>query len=50
MLSEGHIVVFGGGTGLSVLLQGLKKHTSSLTAIVTVTDDGGRVADRKSVV
>ena len=41
MLSEGHIVVFGGGTGLSVLLQGLKKHTSSLTAVVTVTDDGG---------
>ncbi|MGE5370763.1 MAG: gluconeogenesis factor YvcK family protein [Solirubrobacterales bacterium] len=35
------IVVIGGGTGLSVLLRGLKKYTSNLTAIVTVTDDGG---------
>ena len=35
------IVVVGGGTGLSALLSGLKKYTSNLTAIVTVTDDGG---------
>jgi len=35
------IVVIGGGTGLSNLLQGLKERTSNLTAIVTVTDDGG---------
>ncbi len=35
------IVVVGGGTGLSVLLRGLKKYTSNLTAIVTVADDGG---------
>jgi uncharacterized cofD-like protein len=35
------IVVIGGGTGLSVLLRGLKEHTSNLTAIVTVADDGG---------
>lgn len=35
------IVVMGGGTGLSVLLRGLKEYTSNLTAIVTVTDDGG---------
>ncbi len=35
------IVAIGGGTGLSVLLRGLKKHTSNLTAIVTVADDGG---------
>jgi len=35
------IVVIGGGTGLSVLLKGLKKYTSNLTAIVTVADDGG---------
>lgn len=35
------IVAIGGGTGLSVLLQGLKERTSNLTAIVTVTDDGG---------
>lgn len=35
------IVALGGGTGLSVLLRGLKKYTSNLTAVVTVTDDGG---------
>lgn len=35
------IVVIGGGTGLSVLLRGLKKYTSNITAIVTVADDGG---------
>lgn len=35
------IVVFGGGTGLSVLLRGLKKYTKDITAIVTVADDGG---------
>ena len=34
-------VVIGGVTGLSVLLKGLKDHTSNLTAIVTVADDGG---------
>ncbi|MGE5417541.1 MAG: gluconeogenesis factor YvcK family protein [Acidobacteriota bacterium] len=36
-----HIVVVGGGTGLSVLLKGLKKYTNNLTAVVTVSDDGG---------
>lgn len=35
------IVALGGGTGLSTLLRGLKQHTSNLTAIVTVSDDGG---------
>ena len=35
------IVMIGGGTGLSTLLQGLKAHSSDLTAIVTVADDGG---------
>lgn len=35
------IVTIGGGTGLSVLLRGLKKLTSNLTAIVAVSDDGG---------
>jgi uncharacterized cofD-like protein len=35
------IVVIGGGTGLSSLLRGLKRHTANLTAIVTVADDGG---------
>lgn len=35
------IVVVGGGTGLSVLLHGLKELSSNITAIVTVADDGG---------
>ncbi len=35
------IVVFGGGTGLSVLLRGLKKFPVDITAVVTVADDGG---------
>lgn len=35
------VVVIGGGTGLSVLLSGLKHHTENITAIVTVADDGG---------
>jgi len=35
------IAAIGGGTGLSVLLQGLKSYSSNLTAIVTVADDGG---------
>jgi len=35
------IVAIGGGTGLSMLLRGLKEYTSNLTAIVTVADDGG---------
>lgn len=35
------IVAVGGGTGLSVLLSGLKEYTSNITAIVTVADDGG---------
>ena len=35
------IVAIGGGTGLSTMLRGLKSRTRSLTAIVTVADDGG---------
>lgn len=35
------IVAIGGGTGLSTLLRGLKQYTHKLTAIVTVSDDGG---------
>lgn len=35
------IVVIGGGTGISCLLRGIKQYTSNLTAIVTVSDDGG---------
>lgn len=35
------ITVIGGGTGLSVLLRGIKNATSNITAVVTVADDGG---------
>ena len=35
------IVTVGGGTGLSTMLRGLKKYTSNLSAVVTVSDDGG---------
>jgi len=35
------VVAIGGGTGLAALLRGMKEHTSNLTAIVTVADDGG---------
>ena len=35
------IAVIGGGSGLAVLLHGLKEFTSNITAIVTVADDGG---------
>lgn len=35
------VVAFGGGTGLPVLLRGLKDRVGDLTAVVTVADDGG---------
>ena len=35
------IVILGGGTGTSNLLRGLREHTSNLTAVVAVSDDGG---------
>lgn len=38
---EKNLVVIGGGTGISALLKGIKKYTSKITAIVTMTDDGG---------
>ncbi|MCM3760624.1 YvcK family protein [Alkalihalobacillus oceani] len=40
-MKKKNIVVIGGGTGLSVLLRGLKTFPVSITAIVTVADDGG---------
>ncbi len=41
-LSRGpRIVTVGGGTGLSVLLSGLKNYSSNISAIVTVADNGG---------
>lgn len=41
MKNQSKIVVVGGGTGLSILLSGLKNYTKNITAIVTVADDGG---------
>lgn len=35
------VVAIGGGTGLSMLLKGIKNITNNITAVVTVGDDGG---------
>lgn len=35
------VVTFGGGTGLPVLLRGLRDRVGDLVAVVTVADDGG---------
>src|SRR5205085_7683134 len=54
LLTQGpRIVALGGGTGLSTLLRGLKQHSSNITAIVTVTDDGGssgRLVQEKAII
>ena len=39
--SDPRVVAIGGGAGLSTLLRGLKACTGSITAVVTVADDGG---------
>ena len=36
-----YITAIGGGTGLSTILRGLKEISSHISAVVTVTDDGG---------
>lgn len=41
LLRGPRIVVLGGGTGMPILLRGLKRYTTNLTAIVTSADDGG---------
>lgn len=41
MRAKVKVVTIGGGTGLSVLLRGLKKYPLEITAVVTVADDGG---------
>jgi uncharacterized cofD-like protein len=41
MNRQPRIVIIGGGTGLPVLLRGLKQFPVDITAIVTVADDGG---------
>ncbi len=35
------VAVIGGGTGLNSILSGLKKYTNNITAIVSVSDEGG---------
>lgn len=35
------VIAFGGGTGLSCLLKGLKQYPMDITAVVSVSDDGG---------
>ncbi len=40
-MNDPRIVALGGGTGLSTMLRGLKKYTNDITAIITMTDDGG---------
>ncbi|MBM7096911.1 MULTISPECIES: gluconeogenesis factor YvcK family protein [Alteribacter] len=40
-MKKANVVILGGGTGLSVLLRGLKTFPVDITAIVTVADDGG---------
>jgi uncharacterized cofD-like protein len=42
------VVAVGGGTGLSSLLRGLKRHDLAITAIVTVADDGGSTGRLRS--
>ena len=46
------VVTFGGGTGLSALLRGLKQFPLDITAVVTVADDGrstGRLREEFNV-
>jgi uncharacterized cofD-like protein len=45
---EVNVVAIGGGTGLATLLRGLKRHDVSITAIVTVADDGGSTGKIRS--
>jgi uncharacterized cofD-like protein len=40
-LKDLKVVAIGGGTGLSTMLKGLKQYTSNVTAVVTVSDNGG---------
>jgi uncharacterized cofD-like protein len=39
-VGQPHFVAIGGGTGLPIVLTGLRRFTANLTAIVTVTDSG----------
>lgn len=41
------VVVIGGGTGLNMVLKGIKKYTNNITAIVTVSDYGEIATDSR---
>ncbi len=41
MSKKCNILVIGGGSGISVVLRGIKKVSRNITAVVTVADDGG---------
>ncbi|HLR42396.1 MAG TPA: YvcK family protein [Pseudogracilibacillus sp.] len=43
--SQPKVVVLGGGTGMPVLLRGLKHYPLDLSVIVTVADDGGSTGE-----
>ena len=43
------VVVIGGGTGLPVILNGLKEKHCNITAIVTVADDGGSSGELRKI-
>ena len=38
---EKKIAVLGGGTGISTILRGLKDFTTNISAVVSMSDDGG---------
>lgn len=42
-----NIVVIGGGTGLNTVLQGIKKYTDNVTAIVTISDYGRETSNSR---
>ena len=42
-----NIVVIGGGTGLNTVLQGIKKYTDNITAIVTISDYGRKGSESR---
>jgi len=44
-----HVVAFGGGTGMSILLKGLKEAVSDITAVVVVSDDGGSSGELRTL-
>lgn len=43
------IVVIGGGTGLPVVLKGLREQDCDITAVVTVADDGGSSGEIREI-